>query len=627
MGWSWVVLPLVLIVAEGRQAGPPAPAGSPFRIDLGAGKTTKGSWSSGCMVEMVGPRGRHVLLETIDDNLCPEGLVDEMTVAACRAAVIEFGASDVRRSPTHAASPMASEEGTAPRTTDDPAARETWRMTLREAIGIALDNSQIARVIALGATGVGGAASTGAEDAKRAYSNGKPIVIAGLDPDASSWRFRAEVMVEVRSAERQYWNLSQAHAQLWAADRAVGMAKEVLEREQAELMLGRGTRADVAEAQQRLEQLNLDLEVRTSDVITTERQLRKALGLPPADTRRIIPVTPPTEARLEPDWDTSLSEMLAHQPDVVQQRMLARLAEMGLLIARNQLLPVLSLEALHDLRCLGSKVDRPEVVSGSMVLKSLPELTTEQEMETASAGGGGTPKGFPSWRTGWAFLVPLSTGRYPLANSRQAQYILLRSRAHYRQIVHQTTHALARYFLEVDANHKQFRTAVRLRRAAAQRLDAQRAYYEEGRITVDRFLDAICQYATAVATEAQYRTTYNTSIAALEEAKGTLLAYDDIVVAEAPRSSMVVPARAAGADIARNGPIKRDPGVMTASLVEEPKDVKAPTTKAAGSSEAKDAAPPKARTWTFSFSIGGASSLQIKGTITSGEDKPAPGGR
>jgi hypothetical protein len=56
--------------------------------------------------------------------------------------------------------------------------------------------------------------------------------------------------------------------------------------------------------------------------------------------------------------------------------------------------------------------------------------------------------------------------------------------------------------------------------------------YEEGRWTQDRFLDAVATYATAVANEAQYKTTYNISIVALEEAKGTLLAYDNIAVAE-----------------------------------------------------------------------------------------------
>jgi hypothetical protein len=229
---------------------------------------------------------------------------------------------------------------------------------------------------------------------------------------------------------------------------------------------------------------------------------------------------------------------------------------------------------------------------------------------------------------GYTFPVPM--GRNPLANSRQAQYILLRSRAYYQQIVHQTTHSLARSFLEIDANYKQFRTAARLRQAAAKRLDAQRAYYEEGRITVDRYLDAISQYATAVATEAQYRATYNISIVALEEAKGTLLAYDSIAVAEGPRPRKAyIQARdiqngGGQSHIKPDGPIKPDQRVKIASFVDEPKGVKASPIKAEGSSDVKAATPPKARTWTFSFSIGGTNSLQIKGTITSGEGTPAP---
>jgi hypothetical protein len=204
--------------------------------------------------------------------------------------------------------------------------------------------------------------------------------------------------------------------------------------------------------------------------------------------------------------------------------------------------------------------------------------------------------------------------------------VLLRARAYLQQVVHQTTHSLARFFLEIDANYKQFKTASRLRAAAAQRLDAQRAYYEEGRITIDRFLDAVSQYATAVATEAQYKTTYNISIVALEEAKGTLLAYDDIVVAEAPQPSRPAPARPVGADLATSGPVKSDRQVKTASLVDESNDVVASATQARDSGDApRDATPPKTRTWTFSVSIGRTNPWQIKGTITSSEATTAPG--
>ncbi len=371
-------------------------------------------------------------------------------------------------------------------------------------------------------------------------ANRAPIVISRLNADAAVWRFKAEIMAHCRSVEQQYWSLSQSHVQLWASDRAVSLAQEILNRENAELVVGRGTVADVAEAAQRLEQFNLDLVTRTSDVITTERQLRNILGLPPADNRRIIPVTPPTEARLEPDWDSSMAQMLNFQPDIVQQQILVRVAELQLLIARNQLLPQLNLNALYQFNGLGQQLDSAEAVMTGATLKALNPVIANQERAAGLNSNAGNYSNFVTWQLGFTFQAPLGM-RAPLANTRQAQYTLLRSRAYLQQVVHQTTHSLARFFLEIDAHYKQFKTASRLRAAAASRLDAQRAYYEEGRITIDRFLDAVSQYATAVASEAQYKTTYNISIVALEEAKGTLLAYDNIAVAEGahPRKAYI----------------------------------------------------------------------------------------
>jgi len=366
-------------------------------------------------------------------------------------------------------------------------------------------------------------------------ANRAPIVISRLNADAAVWRFKAEIMAHCRSVEQQYWNLAQSHVQLWASDRAVSFADSSLKREQNFLLLGRGTVGDLAEAAQQLEEFNLDLVTKTSDVITTERQLRNILGLPPSDNRRIVPVTPPSEARLEPDWDASLAQMLNFQPDIVQQQILVRVAELQLLIARNQLLPQLSLNALYQLNGLGQQLDSAEAVMTGATLKALNPVIANQQRAAGLASNPGLYNNFVTWQVGFTFQMPLGM-RSPLANTRQAQYLLLRARAYLQQIVHQTTHSLARFFLEVDANYKQFKSASRLRAAAAQRLIQQQALYEEGRIgfTVDRYLDAVRRYATAVATEAQYKTTYNISIVALEEAKGTLLAYDNIAVAEGP---------------------------------------------------------------------------------------------
>ena len=364
-------------------------------------------------------------------------------------------------------------------------------------------------------------------------ANRAPIVIARLNADGAVWRFKANVLQAVRSIEQQYWSLAQQHVQLWSSEKAVELAEEILRREQSELEVGRGTVADVAEASQRLEQFRLDLVTKTSDVITTERQLRNILGLPPADNRRIVPVTEPTEARVEPDWDSSLAQMLTFQPDIVVQTLLVRIQELTLLIARNQLLPQLNLNALYQFNGLGRDLDTAEAVMTGKHLQAIDPLVQTQRAAAGLGTAPGTYRDFQSWQIGFTFQMPLGM-RNSLANVRSQQYNLLKQRAYLQQIVHQTIHSLARFFLEVDANYKQFKTASRLRAAAAQRLEAQRAFYEEGRITIDRYLDAVSQYASAVAQEAQFKTSYNISIVALEEAKGTLLAYDNIAVAEGP---------------------------------------------------------------------------------------------
>jgi Outer membrane efflux protein len=326
----------------------------------------------------------------------------------------------------------------------NPEAVEAWPLPLPEAIRIGLRNSEIIRIGSEGG------------DPK---DNRAGVVIYRVVAETSPWAFKAAVMAHVRSIEQQYWALAQQRVALWSRETAVKLGEEILRREKDELKAGRSNPAKIAEAEQQLENFQLYLVTATSDLITTERQLRNILGLPAADSRRIVPETPPTEAKLEPEWEATLATMLASQPEIALQRQLVGMAEFkAVLEGENPTLPA----------------DRRE---------SSKSLLEKQQ----------------------AFL---------------------------QQVIHQATHSLARFFLEIDANHKQFQTAQRLRKAAQDRLEAQRAFYDEGRVALDRLLDAVGQYANAVAQEAQYKFSYNASIAALEEAKGTLLAHDGITVTD-----------------------------------------------------------------------------------------------
>jgi RNA polymerase sigma factor (sigma-70 family) len=424
-----------------------------------------------------------------------------------------------------------------------------WPLTIREAIRIGLDNAEAIRLISLSAEGV----------------PDEGFVIAPINPDVQPEPFRVQVMATVRAIEQQYWSLAQQHVQLWSRTKAVALGEETFKRELADLEVGRGTAADVAESQQRLEQFRLDLVSKMSDVATTERQLRLLLGLPLNDGRRIVPATTPLEAKVSPDWDACVATMLEKHPRIVSAKACVRQAEAA---------------------CAAANLD--EVTKGF-----LPTLGRHEEP-----------------------APPADTARDRLAELEKEKNRL-------EQVIHDTTHSLARFFLEIDANYKQFHTASKLRTAAEQRLKAQQTLYDKGRITIDRYLDAVNQFASAVAQEAQFKATYNIALMALEEAKGTLLEHDQIVVAHRPVAGS--PATATR-DLATKPASHERPsprpnsGPPAPAPCPEPKLPPSAVAVSPGVSAPAEPAVPAddgGKTYTFQFTIGiGQNPVQIRGSIT-----------
>jgi|GEM_PF-961403 len=364
-------------------------------------------------------------------------------------------------------------------------------------------------------------------------ANRAPIVIARLDSDRTVWSFKNSIMEHVRSVEQQYWALAQAHVQLWSRETAVELGQEIVRKEQAELAAGVGTIADVAEAEQTLKSFELQRIQALYDVINTERQLRNVMGLPPADNRRIVPATAPIEARVEVDWNASFSQMMAYLPDIVIRQIGVRVAELQLVVARNGLLPRLDLQAAYGFNGLGRFLDQTLGTQFGSALEAIDPRASAAQQSAGLNIQPGRYRNFENWNVGLTFSMPIGF-RGAIADTKTAQYTLLQQRAYLQQTVHQAAHSLHRFFLEIDTNYKLFKTASELREAALTRLEVQKAKYEVGNVLIDRYLEAVNVWANAVSDEARFKTQYNISIIALEQAKGTLLAYNNIAVAEGP---------------------------------------------------------------------------------------------
>jgi hypothetical protein len=133
----------------------------------------------------------------------------------------------------------------------------------------------------------------------------------------------------------------------------------VLNAEQAKLTC-RGSVADAAEAAERLEQFGNELAARKADVKAAERSLRKVLGLPPTDNRRIVATTKPIEEPISFDWDTCVEEMPQEQPENIEQQAIGRLAELCLFLAREQVIPLMDANTQRQVNRQGLLHDSTE---------------------------------------------------------------------------------------------------------------------------------------------------------------------------------------------------------------------------------------------------------------------------
>lgn len=354
--------------------------------------------------------------------------------------------------------------------------RQACPLTVKEAIRVGLENSEVVRVVTPGATGLDGKLPSGSpDDAARKQAEGEPIVIDSLHADATAWAVKNAVQEQVRSIEQQYWALSSQYAHRRACEVAVGIAEEAcrLMRERREA--GKATADSVAEAKERLERARLGLVTARSNLATTERQLRNILGLKPADGRRIVPVSTPAESHTPLNWEVCLAEMAEKQPDMIKSKEALARCEMNAWMSHKYITDI-------------SKLISHKTGFGSLDTANPPR--------------------------------PMSMEQAEAARDRQREL--------YQQTRHQLTHALARFFLEVDANHKQFATARRLHAAATEALQGKWARFEEDQCGVAELFDALESWARDAALEAQYRTSYNISLVAVQEAKGTLLEHEGI---------------------------------------------------------------------------------------------------
>ena len=353
------------------------------------------------------------------------------------------------------------------------------------------------------------------------------VIIARIRTDIRLADFEAGVRNFVEDVETAYWELYFAYRNLEATRGGRDSALQTWKEVHAKYEVGaRGGEAD-KEAQSRAQYFlfRSSLETALNDLYRAENRLRYMMGLAATDGRLIRPSDEPSDAKVVFDWSDIHAEGLCRSVELRQEKWRIKQMEMQLIASKNLLLPRLDVGGKY--RFLGVGQDLVGYPGESFGLAPGASLAGTDAFSTLDHGK------FQEWEMSANFSMPIGF-RQPLAAVRNAQLQLARERSILQDQELELSHELAEATRDVDTNYTLSQTNFNRRVAAEQQVEAVKAAYDAGTVTLDLLLEAQRNRADAEAAYYRSLTDYAKSIMLVHARKGSLLEYNGVFLAEGP---------------------------------------------------------------------------------------------
>ena len=327
--------------------------------------------------------------------------------------------------------------------------------------------------------------------------NEAPILIARLDLDRSYFQYKRSIQQLVQGVIKGYWALVSSRTNLWAREQQVDQLRQVYELELKREQVGRSALPEVSQRRVALANFRANLITAQADVLQREAALRNLMGLPPEDSVRLVPSTPPTRDGVQFDWRELFDTAQGRRPDLIELNLILQADLQSLMQTKNFAKPTLDATAVHRWNGLRGKIFDDSSISSE-------------------------PSNHTGWTLGVTFSVPLGL-RAARAQVRSTELLIARDRANIHQGLHATKHTIATNVRNLDVAFQQYRAFQETREAARENLTAQFAGERFGRINFLNALQAVTDWGNAVSSEADTLTGYNTELANLEFDTGTIL--------------------------------------------------------------------------------------------------------
>ncbi len=337
------------------------------------------------------------------------------------------------------------------------------------------------------------------------------VLIARINQDISLADFEISVQNLVRDVEDTYWDLYLAYRNYHTAVTAYESALLTWRIADLQLKGGVRTSAEVAQSRDQLFTAKAASETFQSQIYTMETKLRRLMGLSVNDGFTLRPADEPVSAELIPDWYSSLTTSLFQRTELRRQKWNIKSLELQLRAAESLTRP------------------RLDLVTGYRVNGFGDTLFSQSDSNNFYGSIADTDQ------TGWNLGVQMQWDLGLRSARAQVQNYELRLAKAYKLLQEQekdVSHELAVTFQEIARTYTAAETNMNRLLAARDNVRFLEPNIREGDKLLDDLLRA--QERQAQAEVAYYRSLveYNQALTSLQYRQGTLLAHNNIQLAE-----------------------------------------------------------------------------------------------
>lgn len=416
------------------------------------------------------------------------------------------------------------------------------------------------------------------------------VLIARLNEDVALADFEAAMVQLVADVEQAYWDLSIGYRILEANLKGRESALQTLQYQQVRLEVGTGRRDEEAQARSQYYQFQAQVEsslAGSQGLYTLEQTLRYMIGMPATDGRLIRPTTDPADVKVVYDWESALGQALTRRVEVRRQRFNVKRRELEMYAARMNRRPRLDFLGQYRYRGLGNHL--------------IGNDRTNENLYGSIVDGN-----FQEWYAGLELNFPVGL-RAASAAVAHARLNLNRERSVLAETELRISHDLSSASRQITLSHQLLETNYNRYVADLKQVDVLRRRYRDGTDNINFLLQAQRQVVTSETAFYQSLANYQFAIRDFHRQKGSLLAYNQVQLAEGPwvakayqdahEVGRYLAPCSLGTDVCVPAPITTAPfdpaAVQATSMIGLPMDPSTPLTSGeVYSTELQDAADP-----------------------------------